>query len=1073
MSNERKKQVEPGNFSRFAIINRLIGWTSGQKLSSFWRYSLACLALALAVLLQLALNAVVISPQGASTPFLTIYAAIMVAAWLVGFGPGLCVTFCGAFIANYIFLEPDKGLAIPNAEDAINLLVFILEGILISGLFETLRYALRSRASEVEERRQAQIELAGERERYAVTLTSIGDAVIATDVKGKVSFLNAVAENLTGWTRTEAYGQELSQVFKIINEYSHLPVENPFTKVLELGMVVGLANHTLLVNRAGEYIPIDDSGAPIKNAAGETIGVVLIFRDVSERKRQEEQQTFLVEASEILASSLDYKRTLQNIVQLVVPYLADWCSIDLVDEAGGVRRVASAHIKPKKQAIVHDLHHRYPYSPDRPHPLKDLLLSGHSQMASQITQADLEMLARSPEHLQTLKELGLSSGMTVPLIVRGVGFGAFTLGITESGRRYTEQDLTLAQELARRASLALDNARLYGETQQALATRTEAVNFHRELEEQLTVLVEASDKLLSSLKLSTVLPAILDLAGRLIAADAYGVWRQTPPNGEWRTLATSGLSEDYLQFTARNFNNTGSISSLIVAEDIEETTALAGRREGYQKEGIRSLLVVPLRIQGAVTGTIVFYYHQPHRFSTVEKRVATALANLAAVAIGNAELYEEQSILRLQAETTQQRLAFLSEASNVLASSLDYSTTLHQVAELVVPKLADWCTVHVINRAGLPEQLALTHHDPSKIEWALKLQQELEQRFPYDPNAPTGLPKVIRTGQPDFYPVITDEMLAAAAPDEEILELLRDIGYSSAMIVPMKMRGIVIGALQFVATHSSYHYSEQDLELALELARRAAMAVDNSRLYAEAQQAIAIRENFLSMAAHELKTPVTSLRGFAQLLVRRLDLQKELDPARLRQALDTINQQSERLLRLIVRLLDLSKLEAGRLALEPEITDLTTLLELQVEGLRTTTEKHTLIIDAPTEPVMVLVDPLRIEQVVTNLVDNAIKYSPEGGIIELTVMPLPAQQKVQLRVKDQGVGIPLEHREHIFEQFYQAQNRGFAGIGMGLYITRQIIERHGGQIEVEFPAEGGTCFVVVLPDGTGINKEIG
>jgi PAS domain S-box-containing protein len=1057
---------------RFTTINRLLSWTSVQNLSPFWRYSLACLVLALAVLLKLALNAIAVSPQGSDTPFLTMFAAIMITAWYAGFGPGVFVTLLGALVANYIFLEPQKGFGLPNTQDTINLTVFFLEGLLISGLCETLRQTLARRASEIEERRKVQQELAGERERYAVTLTSIGDAVIATDVQGRVSFMNAVAQNLTGWSLSEATGLDLSHVFKIINEYSHQPVENPFNKVLESGTVVGLANHTLLVNRAGSYIPIDDSGAPIKNEAGVTIGVVLIFRDVSERKRQEEQQTFLVEASEILASSLDYKLTLQNIVQLVVPFLADWCSIDLVNENGAVERVASAHIKPEKQAIVHDLHHRFPYPPNRPHPLKDLLLSGHSQISTQITQADLEMLARSPEHLQTLKELGLSSGMTVPLIIRGVGFGAFTLAITESDRRYTEQDLAVAQELARRASLALDNARLYSETQQALAQRTEAVKFHRELEEQLTVLVEASDSFLSSLQLNTLLPDILQLSGRLVAADAYGVWQVSPTTGEWHTLATRGLSEDYLQYTKGSLNSNSTITSLVAAENIEDSSALAGRLESYQKEGIRSLLVVPLRVRGSVTGTIAFYYHTPHRFSAVEKRVATALANLAAVAIANAELYEEQSILRLQAETAQQRVAFLAESSKVLASSLDYTTTLQRVAEQVVPKLADWCTVYVRDRDGKPKQLALTHRDPLKIEWALKLQQELGERFPYNPDAPAGLPKVIRTGQPDFYPVITDEMIVSAAPDKEILELIRDIGYSSSMLVPMKVRSEVIGAVQFIATHSSRQYTEQDLELAQELAGRAAMAVDNARLYAEAQQAITIRENFLSMAAHELKTPVTSLRGFTQLLIRRLDLQKELEPDRLRQALETINQQSERLLRLIVRLLDLSKLEAGRLILEPEITDLAALLNGLVEGLRATTDRHTLAIHTSGQPVPALIDALRIEQVVTNLVDNAIKYSPEGGLIELTLTPLPAQKMVELRVKDQGLGIPLEHREHIFEQFYQAQHRGFAGIGMGLYITRQIIELHGGRVEAEFPDEGGTCFVVLLPDGSHIEPNV-
>ncbi len=1033
--------------------------------SRLTRYGLAVVTVGVVIAIKLGLSSLIDPLLSTTAPFLAFAGATLVAAWYGGFGPGLFSTVVAAFAANYFFIEPLHEFGIPSVRAGVNMLTFGLEGLLISLLCDQLRRSLVRTNAELSERQRTQQELAQERERFAITLGSIGDAVIATDTGGCITFLNPVAQRLTGWSQSEATGKGLDQVFKIINEQSRQTVESPVTKVLALGTVVGLANHTLLVTKDERFIPIDDSGAPIKNEAGETIGVVLVFRDVTERKQQEAQDAFLAHLSQDLASTLDYDRTVQNVVRLAVPFLADWCSIDLVGEDGVIRRIASAHVDPAKEKIVHGLLERYPYPTDQPHALRDSLLAGHSQLRPEFSPADLAQAARSPEHLQTLKELGLKSGITVPLVVRGSGFGAITLGLTESERRYTEDDLSLAQELARRASLALDNARLYRDTQEALVQRTQAVNFHRQLEEQLTVLVEASDSLLSSLQLDTVLPAILDLSRRLVAANAYGVWRFEPSTKEWRTIATAGLSEEYQQHTVQSYVSGPVVTAPILAEDVQENPALIGRLEMYQKENIRSLLVIPLRIQGAEAGTMVFYYHEPHRFSQLEVRIATALANLAAAALGSAELYEEQRTLRFQAESDQARLAFLAEASNVLASSLNYETTLQSVAELVVPDLSDWCSVHLLDEYAVPQQLALAHVDPAKVEWALNLQQELERRYPYDPTAPTGLPRVLRTGQSELYPDITDEMLVAAAQDEEQLQLLREIGYSSAMIVPLKTRDQVIGALQLVSSESGKHFNERDLELAQELARRAALAVDNARLYSNAQEAISARDEFLSVAAHELKTPVTSLRGFAQLLIRQLDRQGEVDPARLRKGLDTINQQSERLLRLILRLLDISKLEAGRLVLEVEQTDLAPMVERVVEAARNTTQKHLLTVQTPAV-LLALVDPLRFEQVVTNLVDNAIKYSPEGGLIALDLSLTPSQW-VQLSVKDQGLGVPPEHRERIFQPFYQAHDRGYAGIGMGLYISKEIIELHGGRIEADFPAEGGTCFIVSIPAGLG------
>jgi PAS domain S-box-containing protein len=408
------------------------------------------------------------------------------------------------------------------------------------------------------------------------------------------------------------------------------------------------------------------------------------------------------------------------------------------------------------------------------------------------------------------------------------------------------------------------------------------------------------------------------------------------------------------------------------------------------------------------------------------------------------------------------QLIFLADASKVLASSLNYETTLQRVAQLAVPDLADWCTVYILEEGRIPKQVALAHADPAKVKWALDLQQELQSKYPYEPDAPAGLPQVLKNAQPELYPVITDELLVNSAKDEEQLRLLRELGIVSLLIVPMVAREKILGAIQMVSTESGRRYNEDDLAFAQDLAQRAAIAVDNARLYQDAQQAITLRNEFLSVAAHELKTPITSLRGFAQLLVRKLNSPNQPDHEQLLRALGHIDTQSMRLSTLVTRLLDVSQLEAGKLILNRETTNLAQLLRNNVALSQDRTESHSVLIEAP-DQLDCYIDPLRFEQVMTNLVDNAIKYSPEGGLIKIELVYLPDSQQAQIKVQDQGIGIPHQNRERIFEPFYQGHQRGYAGLGLGLYICRQIIELHGGQISVEFGEVKGTTFVVKLP----------
>jgi signal transduction histidine kinase len=239
------------------------------------------------------------------------------------------------------------------------------------------------------------------------------------------------------------------------------------------------------------------------------------------------------------------------------------------------------------------------------------------------------------------------------------------------------------------------------------------------------------------------------------------------------------------------------------------------------------------------------------------------------------------------------------------------------------------------------------------------------------------------------------------------------------------------------------------------------LALDNARLYQQAQEAIRIREEFLSVASHELRTPVTSLRGHAQLLTRQLELGRAPDQARLTRALRIIDDQSHKLARLVSQLLDISRLQIGKLILEPSECDIAELVGEVVARVQATTSR-------PIElhrPVAVVgeVDALRVEQIVTNLVDNALKYSPAERGVELEVAQ-PTAGTVQVAVRDWGPGIPPEHRAQIFERFHRGETKQHpSGMGLGLYISRQIAELHGGTIQAEFPEDGGTRFVVLLP----------
>lgn len=365
-------------------------------------------------------------------------------------------------------------------------------------------------------------------------------------------------------------------------------------------------------------------------------------RDITGQKRNEARGRVLSDAGRVLGASLDSDATLSSLCRLVVPELADWCVIHLLTDSGELRQVAIAHDDPDAIALANLAHSRFPRRADDPFGVLAVLRTGNPELYRSLTDEDLSRAAEDEDHLQMLRGLGLTSVLLVPIPGRDRTLGVMTLVSARSAVHFDEDDLRLATELAGRAGLAIENARLFQESERAVRDRQTALELHQRMERQLSLLVEASSSLSASLDLPAVLDAILVLSRRLNAADGHAIWRLVPPDGPWRVVHSLGLSDE---FAAATLAVTESLRRLtdapVVVEDVLQWAPVPERLALHAREGIRSFIIVPLVVRGQKSGTIAYYRRSPHRFDEVEIRAATALANLAGAAIGNAELYAE------------------------------------------------------------------------------------------------------------------------------------------------------------------------------------------------------------------------------------------------------------------------------------------------------------------------------------------------------------------------------------------------------------------------------------------------
>jgi signal transduction histidine kinase len=472
----------------------------------------------------------------------------------------------------------------------------------------------------------------------------------------------------------------------------------------------------------------------------------------------------------------------------------------------------------------------------------------------------------------------------------------------------------------------------------------------------------------------------------------------------------------------------------------------------------RSALCLPVRLKAQVVGylylenALVAGAFPPNRLT-----VAELLASQAAISLENARLLTEAFEARRGAEAAQERAAFLAEAGALLSESLDWEQVLSRLSQRVVRSLADWCELDLIEE-GQIHRRAGAHANPAKDP----LLQELARRYPPNWNSAHPQLETLRSGTPLLLTVISDDYVERHTVDAAHAKLVRELGFSSGLIVPLKARERILGALTLISARPERPYGATDIALAEELARRAAMAIDNSLLYREARAAIRLREEFLSVASHELRTPLTSLLMNVQWLNEKCWQGAAVVTEAMSRSLQRITRQARRLNRQVDDLLDVVHIQAGRLELCAVDVDLRALVEEVLSDVELGLKRAgcEVKLHAP-EAVCGRWDRSRLEQVVSNLLSNAIKFGA-GRPIEITVRK--QERAALLVVTDHGIGIDPAQQERIFDRFTRAVSAShYGGIGLGLYICREIVAAHQGTIRIESRINEGASFIVELP----------
>ena len=456
-------------------------------------------------------------------------------------------------------------------------------------------------------------------------------------------------------------------------------------------------------------------------------------------------------------------------------------------------------------------------------------------------------------------------------------------------------------------------------------------------------------------------------------------------------------------------------------------------------------------------------YSQPQRINDLPVGRVWSFRDVTARrrAEEHARLLAREQAARAEAEHSQKRAALLAEASRVLSASFDYQTTLAALVRLAVPALADYCALDIVEAEDRFERIGEAHVDPAKSQLLREVatfpKNALTERHP--------LIRVMNTGAPVLEADITPAFIRASFAEQGQRRIVEALGPRSLICVPLVTSGKPIGALTLVTSGSGRRFEVADLSLAADLARRAAVVVEHARLFHEAQQATRARDDVLAVVAHDLRNPLNTVTMAVSLMLETTPPERVQE----RRQAEIVRRAADRMNRMIQDLLDVKRMESGRLTIDsrPEQPDV--LINDTVDMLRPLAAGSIIRMETNIEDNLppVIADAARIQQVLSNLVGNAVKFTPRAGTI--SVCAERGDGEVRFSVIDTGPGIPAEQLPHIFGRFWQAKTSDRRGIGLGLAIAKGIVEAHNGRIWVESSVGLGSTFYFTLPTANGVS----
>lgn len=906
-------------------------------------------------------------------------------------------------------------------------------------------------------------------------VTAANDAVVVTepeplDAPGpRIIYVNEALTRMTGYGPEELLG-------KTPRVLQGPGTDPEATRRIRAALERGEPVRVELLNyrKDGSEFWVEVSIAPVLDASGQVVQWTSIQRETTARRQAEEtalrltreeaaraaaeaaeeRARFLSEASRILASSLDYQETLDRVAHLAVPRIADWCAVDVLEE-GAIHRLAIAHADPSMEEAAREYLRRNPPDPNATMGVARVLRTGEPELYPEIPEHALRERARSEEDLQILRGAEMRSAMIVPMVARGQILGAITFVTAESGRRFGPSDLGFAQELAGRAAVAVDNARLYQSAEEA---RRGAEQWARE-EAVLRGLARA---LAAAIGVDRVAALVTEAAIELMPGFGAYVERIESPEGEVEVIAAGGSGTPRV---GTRVPYPGSLTEEIIDAGtphlLTEVGAIGESIAPYLVESCRqcSGLVVPLISAGEPLGALVLLRGaEQDNFQQEEIARADTLGDLASVSFRRALLVEAEREARGEAERRPREERALREAAEAVTATFTVEEVISQIAR---------------------SALAATNADGAVVERVDIARGEMEitavagERMP----APGGRQKysgslaeqVIERKVSVRIPVL------AEARDRISSDLLQACPECSALAVPLLNAGEAIGALILLREPGKWTFRPDEIERAHTFAHLAALAFrkvhlleDSERKREELARVMASRARLIRGFSHDVKNPLGAADGFLQLMeegiLDHLTPKQEASVGKARSSLHAA-------LRLIDDLLELARAETGAIRMEWAPVDIEDAAREIAGQYRAQAEGKGLSFrfEVPAQVPVIHSDADRARQILGNLVSNAVKYTETGGVtVRLAVRegagaPGPGRW-VAVDVIDTGPGISAEEQEFLFKEFSRLETAGEAkGVGIGLAISQAIAHALGGGITVESEVGKGSTFTLWLP----------